>query len=90
MARPALLPVVTMLGLQSGNLLGGSVVVETVFAIPGLGSLAYEAVSQRDLPLVAGILLVGTVMVIVVNLLVDIAYVRLDPRVSDDRAGATP
>lgn len=84
-ARPALLPVVTMLGLQSGNLLGGSVVIETVFAIPGLGSLAYNAVSQRDLPLIAGILLVGTLMVILVNLLVDITYSRLDPRVADDR-----
>ncbi|MEO1225520.1 MAG: ABC transporter permease [Pseudomonadota bacterium] len=88
MARPALLPVVTMLGLQAGNLLGGSVVVETVFAIPGLGSMAYDAVSQRDLPLIAGILLVGTLMVILVNLLVDITYARLDPRVTDDRVRA--
>ena len=62
-ARPALLPVVTMLGLQAGNLLGGSVVIETVYAIPGLGSLAYEGVRQRDLPLVAGILLAGTLLV---------------------------
>ncbi len=89
MARPALLPVVTMLGLQSGTMLGGSVVVETVFAIPGLGSLAYEAVSQRDLPLLAGILLAGTVLVVLVNILVDLLYGRLDPRVGDHlgRAG---
>jgi peptide/nickel transport system permease protein len=84
-ARPALLPVVTMLGLQAGVMLGGSVVIETVFAIPGLGSLAYLAVSNRDLPLVAGIVLAGTVMVIVVNLLVDLSYARLDPRVTDER-----
>lgn len=85
-ARPALLPVVTMLGLQTGNLLGGSVVIETVFAIPGLGSLAYEAVRQRDLALIAGILLAGTLLVIVINLLVDLAYARLDPRVTHRQA----
>ena len=67
-ARPALLPVVTMLGLQAGAMLGGSVVIETVFAIPGLGSLAYLAVQRRDLPLVAGVVLAGTVLVIVINL----------------------
>lgn len=80
-ARNALLPVVTMLGLQAGTLLGGSVVVESVFAIPGLGRLAFEAVSQRDLPLLLGIVLCGTVVVIAVNLLVDLAYAWLDPRV---------
>ena len=80
-ARNALLPVVTMLGLQAGAMLGGSVVIESVFAIPGLGRLAYEAVSQRDVPLLLGIILAGTVMVILINLLVDLAYARLDPRV---------
>jgi peptide/nickel transport system permease protein len=85
-ARPALLPVVTMLGLQAGTMLGGSVVIETVFAIPGLGSLAYLAVSRRDLLLVAGVILAGTLMVIVINLLVDLSYSRLDPRVNDERA----
>jgi len=81
MARPALLPVVTMLGLQAGTLLGGSVVIETVFSIPGLGSLAYEAVTQRDLPLLAGILLAGTVLVVTVNIAIDLVYLLLDPRV---------
>jgi peptide/nickel transport system permease protein len=85
-ARPALLPVVTMLGLQAGTMLGGSVVIETVFAIPGLGSLAYLAVSRRDLPLVAGVILAGTLMVIVINLIVDVSYARLDPRVTDARS----
>jgi len=85
MARPALLPVVTMIGLQAGGMLGGSVVIESVFAVPGLGRLAYEAVSQRDLPLLAGILLAGTVTVVAVNIVVDLLYRRLDPRV-----GAAP
>ncbi len=83
MARPALLPVVTMLGLQAGAMLGGSVVIETVFAIPGLGRLSFEAVTQRDLPLLAGILLAGTLVVVVVNILIDLLYRRLDPRVGD-------
>jgi peptide/nickel transport system permease protein len=80
-ARNALLPVVTMLGVQAGTLLGGSVVIETVFAIPGLGRLAHEAVMQRDMPLLLGIVLLGTVVVISVNLLVDLAYAWLDPRI---------
>lgn len=84
-ARPALLPVVTMLGLQAGTMLGGSVVIETVFSIPGLGNLAFLAVSRRDLPLIAGVILAGTLMVIVINLLVDLSYARLDPRTADDR-----
>lgn len=89
MARPALLPVVTMVGLQAGTLLGGSVVIESVFSIPGLGALAFEAVRQRDLQLLAGILLAGTVVVVAVNLAVDLVYGLLDPRVSlgGDAAG---
>lgn len=79
--RPALAPVVTMVGIQAGAMLGGSVVVETVFAIPGLGSLAYGAVAQRDLLLLAGILLTGAVMVMVANLIVDILYGVIDPRI---------
>lgn len=85
-ARNALLPVVTMLGLQASTLLGGSVVIESVFAIPGLGRLAFEAVTQRDVALLLGIVLIGTVVVIVVNLLVDLAYAWLDPRVGADHA----
>ena len=81
-AFPALLPVVTMIGLQSGTLLGGSVVIETVFSIPGLGALAFEAVTQRDLPLLAGVLLAGTVLVVAMNVAVDLVYGLLDPRVS--------
>lgn len=87
-ARNALLPVVTMLGLQSATLIGGSVVVESVFAVPGLGRLAAEAVTQRDLPLLLGILLVSAVLVVLVNLVIDLLYARLDPRV--ELAARTP
>lgn len=80
-ARNALLPVVTMLGLQSATLIGGSVVVESVFAVPGLGRLAAEAVTQRDLPLLLGIVIVAASLVLIVNLVVDLLYARLDPRV---------
>jgi len=80
-ARNALLPVVTMLGLQSAGMLGGSVVVESVFAIPGIGRLAYEAVLKRDTPLLLGVMLGSAVLVIAINLLVDLAYATLDPRI---------
>lgn len=87
--RPALLPVVTMIGLQSGTLLGGSVIIESVFSIPGLGSLAFEAVNQRDLQLLAGILLAGTLLVVVVNIIIDVIYGLLDPRVRVGSGQAT-
>jgi peptide/nickel transport system permease protein len=87
-ARNALLPLVTMLGLQSAQMLGGSVVIESVFAVPGLGRLAQEAVAGRDTPLLLGIILVSAVLVIVINLLVDLAYAFLDPRVGASEAGA--
>jgi peptide/nickel transport system permease protein len=80
-ARNALLPLVTMLGLQSAQMLGGSVVIETVFSVPGLGRLAQEAVASRDTPLLLGIILASAVLVIVINLIVDILYAFLDPRV---------
>ncbi|MGE0280123.1 MAG: ABC transporter permease [Rhizobiaceae bacterium] len=80
-ARNALLPLVTMLGVQSAAMLGGSVVIESVFAVPGFGRLAQEAVASRDTPLLLGIILVGAVLVILVNLAVDLVYARLDPRI---------
>ncbi|KMO36307.1 ABC transporter permease [Methylobacterium aquaticum] len=79
--RNAMMPMVTMLGLQVGTLLGGSVVVETVFAWPGIGRLAFEAVMSRDLNLLLGILLICSVVVIMANILVDLAYAWLDPRI---------
>ena len=80
-ARNALLPVVTVLGLQSAAMLGGSVVIETVFSVPGLGRLAQEAVASRDTPLLLGIILTSAVLVISVNLVVDLVYALLDPRI---------
>lgn len=80
--RNALLPMVTLIGLQAGTMLGGSVVVESVFALPGLGRLAYESVVQRDLNTLLGITFVSALLVIVVNFLVDLLYARLDPRIS--------
>jgi len=87
-ARNALLPLVTMLGLQAASMLGGSVVIESVFAIPGFGRLAQEAVAARDAPLLAGIILVSAVTVVLVNLAVDLAYAALDPRVGAAEAAA--
>lgn len=87
-ARNALLPLVTMLGLQSAQMLGGSVVIESIFSVPGLGRLAQEAVALRDTPLLLGIILVSAVLVILINLLVDIAYAFLDPRVGASEARA--
>lgn len=80
-ARNAALPLVTMLGLQAATMLGGSVVIESIFAIPGFGRLAQEAVSGRDAPLLMGIILVSAILVILVNLLVDLAQAALDPRI---------
>jgi peptide/nickel transport system permease protein len=85
-ARNALLPLVTMLGLQSAQMLGGSVVIETVFSVPGLGRLAQEAVASRDTPLLLGIILASAVLVIVINLIVDVLYAFLDPRVGSSEA----
>lgn len=79
--RNAWLPVVTIIGLEFGFLLGGVVVVETVFSYPGIGRLLFAAINQRDIPLVqAGVILLAGIF-IVLNLVVDLVYVRLDPRV---------
>jgi peptide/nickel transport system permease protein len=82
-ARPALIPVVVLFGQHMGTLVGGSVVIETVFAVPGMGRLAFEAVTGRDPLLLVGVLLTATAVVLVANLLVDLALVRLDPRIGD-------
>lgn len=79
--RNAFLPVLTMLGLQSSALLGGSIVVESVFAWPGLGQLSFDAITNRDLNLLLGILLFSALLVVLANLLVDLLYGLLDPRV---------
>lgn len=79
--RNALLPVVTLLGVQFSSILGGSVVVETVFALPGLGQLAYQAVIQRDMNMLMGIIFLSSLLVIVVNFVIDLIYARLDSRI---------
>ena len=79
--RNALLPVVTMAGVQVGALIGVSVIVESVFAWPGLGMLAFESLFARDLNLLLGIFMLSSILVIVVNLIVDIIYCFLDPRI---------
>jgi peptide/nickel transport system permease protein len=79
--RNALLPVVTLLGVQFSSILGGSVVVETVFALPGLGQLAYQAVIQRDMNMLMGIIFLSSLLVIVVNFATDLIYARLDSRI---------
>ena len=79
--RNALIPVVTVAGVQIGGLLGGSVVVESVFAWPGLGQLAFQSLFARDLNLLLGIFFISSCLVVVVNIVVDVVYVLLDPRV---------
>jgi len=80
-ARNALLPVVTLAGVQIGHLLGGSILVETVFGWPGLGRLVFDALLQRDLNLLLGILFVSSIVVVLANLAVDLVYGLLDPRI---------
>jgi peptide/nickel transport system permease protein len=80
-ARNAALPVLTLAGVQFGHLLGGSILIETVFGWPGLGRLVFDALSQRDLNTLLGILFVSSVVVVLVNLLVDLVYGWLDPRI---------
>lgn len=79
--RNALLPLVTILGLSVPGLIGGSVIFETIFAIPGMGQLFYMAVMSRDYPTVMGILFIGAVLTLLGNLLADISYALVDPRI---------
>ncbi len=85
--RNALLSTVTVLGLQLGSLLGGSVVVEAVFAWPGVGWLMLQAIQTRDLPLVRAVVLVVGTAFVLINLVVDLLYVALDPRIRYDHGG---
>jgi peptide/nickel transport system permease protein len=82
--RNAVLPVVTIAGLQFGGLISGAVLVETVFSWPGLGTLALDAILGRDYPTILGILFFSSMIVIVANLLTDLCYRLVDPRI---RAG---
>jgi peptide/nickel transport system permease protein len=79
--RNALLPVITVLGLQFGNVLAGAILVETVFNWPGLGRLAFESVLRRDYPTILGVLLFSSIVVVVMNQLTDLCYRFIDPRI---------
>jgi peptide/nickel transport system permease protein len=79
--RNALLPVVTILGVQMGTVLAGSVVIESVFSWPGIGSLLFDSVSSRNYPVVLGIMVLGSLVVIAANIAVDLVYMWLDPRI---------
>ena len=79
--RNALIPVITMLGLEVGSLLGGALITETVFAWPGIGRLTLQAIQVRDLPLVQGVITFGALIFVLVNLIVDLSYSLIDPRI---------
>lgn len=80
--RNALIPVVTLTGIELGYLLGGTVIIEQIFALPGLGRLTLNAIAQRDYALIQGATLFIACMVVIVNLLVDLGYAAIDPRIS--------
>jgi peptide/nickel transport system permease protein len=80
--KNALIPVLTILGLQFGVLLGGAIIVENIFAWPGLGQLAVKAIGQRDFPVIQGIVLVSATAYVVINLVIDILYGVVDPRIA--------
>jgi peptide/nickel transport system permease protein len=79
--KNALIPVVTLIGLQAPLLIGGAVIMEQIFVIPGMGLLLLDAVNQRDYPIITGVFLVVGVAVMLINLLVDLSYGFLDPKV---------
>ena len=84
LVRNALTPIITVTGLQLASLLGGSILIETIFTIPGMGQYLFDAVSSRNYPVVQAIILVAATIVLLVNVLVDVAYARVDARVSYD------
>ena len=84
--KNASIPIVTLLGLQFAQLLGGAVVTETIFAWPGIGRLVVEAIFNRDFPVVQGVVLVVSLIFVAVNVLVDLSYAALDPRIRTEAA----
>ncbi|HBW35220.1 nickel ABC transporter permease [Desulfosporosinus sp. BICA1-9] len=85
--QKSLIPIVTLLGLSVGSLLGGAAIVETIFVWPGVGKLAVEAIFSRDYPLIQGYVVWMAVIYVVVNMLVDISYQLLDPRIHWEKGG---
>lgn len=86
--RNAMIPIITVVGLSFGILLGGAVIVETVFTLPGIGRLVINAVARRDYPIIQGALLLAATSYILVNLAVDLLYAYFDPRIREHYAGA--
>jgi peptide/nickel transport system permease protein len=80
--RNALIPMVTVIGLQLPRILGGAVIIEQIFAWPGLGLLAYDAIGRRDYPVILALTMLTGAAVMIVNVLVDVVYALVDPRVS--------
>jgi len=80
-ARNAAIPVITVAGIEISNLLAGAVIVETVFAWPGLGQLTMQSILARDFPIVQGVVLLGAFVTVVLNLAADILYSVVDPRI---------
>ncbi|HJF31401.1 MAG TPA: ABC transporter permease [Sporosarcina psychrophila] len=85
--RNALLPTITFLGLQFGSLLGGTVIVEQVFSWPGIGRLIIDAINQRDYPVIQGGVIFLAIIMVIVNLIVDLSYTLIDPRIKAGRGG---
>jgi peptide/nickel transport system permease protein len=79
--RNAIIPVITIIGLQAGDLLAGAIIIENVFHLPGIGRLVFEAIGQRDLPVIQGIVLFIATMIVAINFVIDVAYRYLDPRI---------
>jgi peptide/nickel transport system permease protein len=79
--RSAITPIVTAAGLDIGILLGGAILTESVFNIPGIGRLAFDSIQNSDLPMIQGTVLLGAFFIVIMNLVVDVAYAFIDPRV---------
>jgi peptide/nickel transport system permease protein len=79
--KNALIPVVTIIGLQMPVLIGGTVIIEQIFALPGIGLLMLNAIFNRDYPVISGVMLMMAMFVLIMNLLIDLTYSFLDPRV---------
>jgi peptide/nickel transport system permease protein len=79
--KNAIIPVVTVLGLQIAQIAGGSVIIETIFGLPGMGQFLVEAITQRDYPVIQGINLLIVTIIVASNLLVDLCYAMIDPRI---------
>jgi peptide/nickel transport system permease protein len=86
--RNAMIPVVTVMGLQFGNLITSAIVIENVFVLPGIGRLIFQAIANRDLIVVRDVVMLLSAMVILINFLIDLLYAWIDPRIKTVAAGS--